>query len=309
MEIVLVMLVFLVVFGVILKLALGFSGGKSINKRRIAEIVDSVGDQGFAELSEEFNQEKPKYAQTLENINRKFGKKVDHVDDELALKLVQAGWTSPAAPILFIFFSTFGGVFSVLLLGLFYLLARGSESMFYVIMSVGIFNAMMMMFGAQLWLKNSTDHRKKTLMRSFPDALDLLLVCVESGLALDASLARVCNELRHVHPEITRELNKTRLELAMLNDRERALNNLGIRTDLAPFKSLIAAILQSEKFGTSLVDTIRVLSDDYRQTRMMAAEEAAGKLPTKIAVSSIPFLLLALIILIASPAALQVINN
>jgi tight adherence protein C len=91
----------------------------------------------------------------------------------------------------------------------------------------------------------------------------------------------------------------------MLNDREKALLNLAKRTDLMAFKSLVAALLQSEKFGTSLVETLRVLSDDYRQTRMMLAEERAGKLPAKIAVYTIPLMLVSLMILIAAPAALK----
>ena len=306
MEIVTIV-IFIVSFVVLLKIGVGLAGGQKVAKRRISEMVDV--DEGFAELQEEYRQEKSGLAVTLDGILRSF-KNVDKEQNALSKKLVQAGWTSPNATVYYIFLSTFGWLFAVVILALFFMFARNYEGlMFYVIMLVGIFNSLMAAFGAQLWLKNSTEHRKKTLTRSFPDALDLLLVCVESGLALDAALARVCNELRYAHPLITNELNKTRLELTMLNDREKALINLGERTDMMCFKSLIAALLQSEKFGTSLVETLRVLSDDYRQTRMMIAEEIAGKLPTKISVVSIPFLLLALIILITGPAALQIMNS
>jgi tight adherence protein C len=300
-------IIFIIVFAVAVKIGLTFAGTEKVAKRRMAEMVDV--DEGFAELQDEYSQEKTGIAITLDKFSRMF-KNVDKEQTDLEKKLIHAGWTSPNAVAYYIFLSTFGWVFGLITIFFFYIFAKGYEgAMFYVIMAVGIFNSAMIAFGAQLWIKNATAHRQKVLTRSFPDALDLLLVCVESGLALDAALARVCNELRYAHPLITNELNKTRLELTMLNDREKALINLGERTDMICFKSLIAALLQSEKFGTSLVETLRVLSDDYRQTRMMVAEEVAGKLPTKISVVSIPFLLLALIILITGPAALSIMDK
>lgn len=304
---ILTIIIFIAVFFLLVKLGLSLFGGKKVKSRRIAEMVDV--EEGFADLQEEYNQERTGFAVTLEKFLRSF-KNVDKEESSLQKKLIHAGWTSPNSVIYYIFLSTFGWLLALFVLVLFYSFAQEYEGMkFYAVMGVGILNALMAAFGADLWLKNSTTHRKKVLTRSFPDALDLLLVCVESGLALDAALARVCAELRYVHPEITNELNKTRLELTMLNDRERALLNLGDRTDMVCFKSLIAALLQSEKFGTSLVETLRILSDDYRQTRMMIAEEIAGKLPTKISVVSIPLLLLALIILITGPAVLQIMGK
>ncbi len=300
----LTIIIFIISFIVIIRLGFSFSGTNKVAKRRIAEMTDM--DEGFAELHDEYSREKTGAAVALDGVMRKF-KNVDKEESKLEKKLMHAGWSSPNAAIYYIFLSTFGWLFAFIALFLFWLMAQDYEGMkFYAVMGVGVFNAVMLGFGADLWLKNSTAHRKKILTLSFPDALDLLLVCVESGLALDAALARVCNELRYAHPEITKEFNKTRLELTMLNDREKALMNLGDRTDLPCFKSLIAALLQSEKFGTSLVETLRVLSDDYRQTRMMIAEETAGKLPTKISVVSIPFLLAALVLLITGPAYLQV---
>lgn len=300
-------IVFIIVFFMLVKLGLGLFGGQKVTKRRIAEMSDV--DEGFAELQDEYSQEKTGFALALDGFLRNF-KNVDKEESALQKKLMHAGWTSPNSVVYYIFLSTFGWVLALVVMLLFYIFAQSHEGfMHYAVLGVGLFNSLMLAFGADLWLKNSTIHRKKVLTLSFPDALDLLLVCVESGLALDAALARVCRELRHVHPEITNELNKTRLELTMLNDREKALLNLGDRTDLVCFKSLIAALLQSEKFGTSLVETLRVLSDDYRQTRMMMAEEVAGKLPTKISVVSIPLLLLALIILITGPAVLKIMSG
>ncbi|MDG1286257.1 MAG: type II secretion system F family protein [Rickettsiales bacterium] len=163
-------------------------------------------------------------------------------------------------------------------------------------------------FGPNLFLANSRAKRELLLMRSFPDTLDLLLVCTESGLALDGALARVCRELGHAYPEITDEMNKTRLELTLLNDREKALANLAERSDLVPFRSLVASLLQTERFGTSLTDTLRVLADEYRNTRLMLAEQKAGRLPVMMTVPLIVFLLPSLFLIILGPAVVSMLT-
>lgn len=161
-------------------------------------------------------------------------------------------------------------------------------------------------FGPELYLANLRAKRSLLLLRSFPDTLDLLLVCTEAGLALDAALARVCRELGHAYPEITDELNKTRLELTLLNDREKALGNLAERVDLVPVRSLVASLMQTEKFGTSLADTLRVLASEYRNTRLMLAEEKANRLPVMMTVPLITLLLPALFLIILGPAIVNV---
>jgi tight adherence protein C len=160
-------------------------------------------------------------------------------------------------------------------------------------------------FGGDLYLSNKRAKREKILMRSFPDGLDLLLVCTESGLALDGALARVTRELGHAHPELTEELNKTRMELTLLNDRERALSNLAERVDLVPVRSLVAALLQTERFGTSLTDTLRVLADEYRTTRLMLAEQKAGRLPVIMTVPLILLMMPAFLMIVMGPAAIS----
>ena len=160
--------------------------------------------------------------------------------------------------------------------------------------------------GPDMYLRNAREKREKILTRSFPDALDLLLVCVESGLALDGALARVCKELGRAHPAITQELNRTRLELTLLNDRAQALANLSERTDMLAFRSLVTTLLQSEKFGTSLTDTLRVLSEDFRNTRLMIAEDKAGRLPVLMTIPLITLMMPALFLIILGPAIINV---
>lgn len=160
-------------------------------------------------------------------------------------------------------------------------------------------------FGGDIYIKNKRLKREQILTRSFPDTLDLLLVCTESGLALDAALARVCQELGHAHPEITDEFNKTRLELTLLNDRPRALQNLAERTDLVPFRSLVTSLLQTERFGTSLTETLRVLATEYRYTRLMLAEQKAGRLPVMITIPLILLLMPAFFLVVMGPGIIS----
>lgn len=179
------------------------------------------------------------------------------------------------------------------------------------LMKVGLAIAMAMVIllgvkGADIFVKNQEQKRKQALTRAFPDTLDLLLVCVESGLALDGALARVTRELGRAYPEITEELNRTRLELTLLNDRTAALQNLADRTDLVPFRSLVSALIQTEKFGTSLSDTLRVMSVDYRQTRLMEAENKAGRLPALMTVPMIILMLPAFLMIIIAPPIIRV---
>lgn len=164
-------------------------------------------------------------------------------------------------------------------------------------------------FGTRLYVANCKQRRQKLLLYSFPEVLDLLLVCIESGLGLDAALSRVCNEMRETHPDVVAELDRTRIELTVMSDRTQALQNLGERTDIVPFRSLVSSLVQTEKFGTSLLDTLRVLSDDMRTTRLMNAENRAARIPVLITIPLILCMLPAFIMIILGPPIVRVIEQ
>lgn len=236
---------------------------------------------------------------------RMIGTDIEKFRKNSQMRFYRAGVTSPDAPIYFMFFKRFGIViFLLLAYGMVSLPAAGMMRMVHYIM--GFLFVVLGLFGPELFLSNNEQKRKKTLQRSFPDALDLLLVCVESGLALDGALSRVCKELGRAYPEITEELNRTRLELTLLNDRSQALTNLAERTDMLCFRALTTTLLQSEKFGTSLTDTLRVLSEDYRNTRLMLAEEKAGRLPVLMTVPLIMLMMPALFLIILGPTIIKI---
>ena len=296
-------LVFVLIFLVVYKVGIMLTPQDKKIRRRVLGLTDT--DENFTQLQETLDREKSGAATILEGFVKPI-RPVNKIRDDLQKKLYQGGFNSPDSVSYYLFFSTYGwiaGLISAVTLVKLGTQVQGAISYIYYFLAIML--GFGFTFGAKLVVTNAKQNRNEILTRSFPDALDLLLICVESGLALDAALARVTRELKYVHPEITDELNRTRLELTLLNDRTKALQNLADRSDLTAFKALVAALLQSEKFGTSLVETLRVLSDDYRQTRMMLAEEKAAKLDPKITAVTIPFMLIALLILIMTPAVIE----
>ena len=230
---------------------------------------------------------------------------------DLSMWLSRAGLESPYAPSYYLFFTRIvQPVF--LVLGLITLLTQikgGSlmNALFYVIIT-GCF-VVMGLRGAKIYVENLRQKRTAKLVSSFPEMLDLLLVCIESGLGLDAALNRVCKELRGIHPTIVSELDRMRLELTMLNDRTQALQNLGERVELVSVKTLVSALIQTEKFGTSLVDTLRVLSEEQRLTRLYTAEQKAARIPVLITIPLIFFIMPAFIMIILGPPIIKVMSQ
>lgn len=250
------------------------------------------------------NQEKSGIAVFGEQVMRMLGKDIQRWEKELQIHFVQAGIYSPNAVGYLAFFRFVAFPLSILFALYLMLTAEpGSQKLMNVF--GGIAMVVLAWYGPSLYITNKKQKRQKVLQRSFPDTLDLILVCVESGLALDAALARVCRELGRAHPEITKELNRTRMELTLMNDRTQALHNLAERTDMVAFRSLVAALLQTEKFGTSLTETLRVLSDDFRQTRLMIAENKAGRLPALMTIPLILLLMPAFIMIVMGPALIK----
>lgn len=242
-------------------------------------------------------------AASIAGLLRGMGVNVAEEIEKVRYETSRAGLNDANTPYYILFMRRIGN-YVIALLGVLYILAGsggGTKTLL-----VGAIIIILGLFGTNLWLKNKIQKREKVLLRSFPDTLDLMVVCVESGLALDAALARVCRELGRAHPEITKEFNQTRMELALLNDRSQALTNLAERTNLVAFRSLVAALIQTEKFGTSLTDTLRVLSEDYRQTRLTLAEEKAGKLPVMMTIPLVCLLLPALFLIILGPPFVRI---
>ncbi len=157
-----------------------------------------------------------------------------------------------------------------------------------------------------LALKNRIDKRTAAIRKGLPDALDLMVICAEAGLTVDAAFARVSRELRRAYPELGDEFQLTSVELGFLTDRRQALENLAARVNLDSLRGVVTTMIQTEKYGTPLASALRVLSAEFRNERMMRAEEKAARLPAIMTVPLILFILPTLFVVILGPAACSI---
>jgi len=160
-----------------------------------------------------------------------------------------------------------------------------------------------------IFLQNKISKRSDAIRKGLPDALDLLVICAEAGLTVDASFGRVAKELGRGYPELGDELTLTSIELGFLTDRRTAFENLATRVTLDAVKGVVTTMIQTEKYGTPLASALRVLSAEFRNERMMRAEEKAARLPAIMTVPLILFILPVLFIVILGPAACSISDN
>jgi tight adherence protein C len=157
-----------------------------------------------------------------------------------------------------------------------------------------------------MMLKRITAARNRRFTRSLPDVLDLLVICAEGGLSLDGALSRVSREFRRFLPEMADELGLTAIELGFLPERRQALENLTKRVGIPGMQSLVHTLVQTERYGTPLAQSLRALSTELREERMLKAEEKAAKLPATMTVPMIVFILPSVFIILIGPAMISV---
>ncbi|MGH6617644.1 type II secretion system F family protein [Sphingomonas sp.] len=157
-----------------------------------------------------------------------------------------------------------------------------------------------------IFLKNKITKRSDAIRKGLPDALDLLVICAEAGLTVDAAFHRVSRELGRAYPELGDEFTLTAIELGFLSERRQAFENLAMRVNLDAIKGVVTTMVQTEKYGTPLASALRVLSAEFRNERMMRAEEKAARLPAIMTVPLILFILPTLFVVILGPAACSI---
>lgn len=157
-----------------------------------------------------------------------------------------------------------------------------------------------------IFLKNKITKRSNAIRKGLPDALDLLVICAEAGLTVDAAFHRVAKELGRAYPELGDEFTLTAIELGFLTERRQAFENLATRVNLDAVKGVVTTMIQTEKYGTPLASALRVLSGEFRNERMMRAEEKAARLPAIMTIPLILFILPTLFIVILGPAACSI---
>lgn len=164
-------------------------------------------------------------------------------------------------------------------------------------------------FAPVFGLKRIIARRQARLRKQLPDGLDLMVICAEAGLSLDAAMNRVARELGFSSPDLADEFGLTAVELGFLPNRRQALMNLNKRTDLPSIRGVVNTLVQTERYGTPLAHSLRVLSSEFREERMLKAEEKAAKLPATLTVPMILFILPTLFVVLIGPAIIQVMDN
>jgi tight adherence protein C len=224
-----------------------------------------------------------------------------------AEKLAQAGWRSADAMTMFLGFRL-GSPPVMGLVGwlLTPLLVRHAPL---IIQSLGgLAGTGLGVYAPVIFVDNAAKNRGQKIQKQLPDALDLFVICAEAGLGLDAAFVRVAREVGPSSPELSDELGLTAIELGFLPNRRDALNNMARRSDLASIRSFVNTLSQTEKYGTPLTQSLRVLANEFRNERLMKAEEKAARLPATLTVPMICFILPPLFIVLIGPAIIQVIG-
>ena len=243
------------------------------------------------------------YMQTIVeqfNLNQWLGQ------EEARSLLVQAGYRGQAPYVTFLFFRLVMPVF-MLVLSLFYVFVVLQLDQ-PVTVKIGLCLAATY-FGIKLpaiFIKNKIAKRQLSIKRAFPDALDLLLICVESGMSIEAGFRRVAAEIGSQSIPLAEEFTLTTAELSYLQDRRQAYENLAKRVNLEGVRSVCMALQQAERYGTPLGQTLRVMAQENRDMRMSEAEKKAAGLPPKLTVPMILFFLPVLFVVILGPAGIRV---
>jgi len=228
--------------------------------------------------------------------------------DEARSKLARAGLRGQAPVVTFLFFRLVMPII-VLIGAVIYVFPMGGvegTSLTKMIYSGGA--ALVGFFLPNIFVANLTARRQDSISKAFPDALDLLLICVESGMSIEAAFNKVANEMGHQSIEMAEEMSLTTAELSYLPDRKQAYENLAMRTGLEGVRAVATSLIQAERYGTPLGTSLRVMAQENRDMRMAAAEKKAAALPAKLTVPMIVFFLPVLFVVILGPSVIRVMG-
>ena len=296
----------------VLTIAIPLTEGNNLQKRM--KIVATEREKIRARERERLNRQNEKVSLRQEpkaymrRIVERF-KLGDWLGTENAKKqLAMAGYRGPQAEVTFLFFRLAAPV-GLFLFTLFYVFAiNGFGQPFTIKIAMAIAGAYLGIKAPEIFLSNQASKRQMSMRQAFPDALDLLLICVESGMSIEHAFRKVAGEIGNQSVPLAEEFALCTAELSYLSDRRIAYENLAIRTGLESVKSVSTALIQAERYGTPLGTALRVLAQESRDQRMSAAEKKAAALPPKLTVPMILFFLPVLFVIIMTPALVQVFH-
>jgi tight adherence protein C len=220
---------------------------------------------------------------------------------------VRAGYRSKGAVQTF-HFAQFALGIAGLLLGTLYVVIAGGGSAQSSILSVLIPGGVGY-YAPKYWVQRRVQNREGEITAGFPDALDLMLVCVEAGQSLDQAIIRVAREIRTGYPALSEEFEIVAYEMKAGKDKSRVLRDMGERVGIQDVNSFVTTLIQSATFGTSIAEALRVYADEMRDKRVMRAEEKANKLPTKLTLGTMMFCLPPLLIILIGPSVYGIAVN
>jgi tight adherence protein C len=296
----------------VITLAMPLLGGNELEKRMAAVAAErekirqrererlSRGDKTTRRAS-------PK--QYMQTVVEKFNLSSLLGEETMRSLLVQAGYRGEGPYVVFLFFRMVAPVVMLATTAFYVFVLLKLDYPWTVNVGICIAATYFGVYLPNLFVRNKISRRQASINRAFPDVLDLMLICVESGMSLEATFQRVSQEIGAQSIALAEELTLATAEMSYLPDRRLAFENLAKRVPLDGIKSLCLALQQSEKFGTPLAQTLRVIAQENRDQRMTAAEKKAAALPPQLTVPMILFFLPTLFVVILGPAAIRIIEQ
>ena len=280
-----------------------FSGDKS----RATERLDELREPG---RSTDLGGDDPNSLTMLEKAAPKLSKalepKSELEQNDLRIRLANAGFNSPTAPQMYLGARAGMGILCALIGGALGYFRWGLNMQGLMAFAI---TTMVGLYAPAIWLLMIRKGRMERIFLSLPDLLDLLVVCVEAGLGLDAAMRRVAEELEDSSPDASYEFAMCNMQLQMGTPKRQALRDLGIRTGVDDMRALAAILIQAEKFGSPIAQALRVQSDNMRVKRMQMAEEKAQQTSVKMIFPLVLFIFPGVFVVIVGPAAIMMINN
>ncbi|CAM9105250.1 unnamed protein product [Phaeothamnion confervicola] len=303
-------LTFVAALGTIVSLAMPYLQQDRLGERLkvVAERRNELKSQARSERDSRKSKLRPTASSYMQQVVDRLSLRKILESPETRLKLSQAGLRGQAPLVTFLFFRlvmpviVFAGAFL-------YLLASDNfAGNMLAKLGVSFVAGFIGFYLPNVYVENLIGKRQQAISRAFPDALDLLLICVEAGMTIEVAFGRVAKEIGGQSVELAEELGLTTAELAYLSDRRIALENLAQRTGLDGVKSVVTSLIQSERYGTPLGQSLRVMAQENRDLRMAAAEKKAGALPAQLTVPMIGCFLPVLFLVILGPVIITLMK-
>jgi tight adherence protein C len=266
--------------------------------QRLADLVKKDGQGRLRTMPKGYMQE----------IVDKFNLRSVFDSEEVRDKLKMAGLRGQAPLVAYMFFRLAVPVIIALVALIYLFVVVEYDYPFLVKLGLAIGAGYIGFYLPNMFIKNLVQRRQTSIKQSFPDALDMLLICVQSGMSIEAAFGKVAGEVGAQSLELAEEFSLTTAELSYLQERRQAYENLGKRTGIPGVKAVGTALIQAERYGTPVGQALRVMAQENREMRMAEAEKKAATLPPKLTVPMIIFFLPVLFVVILGPAAIQVFN-